>query len=55
VLVFDPGEIYDFEYTPAGREELALQFGPVPPPPGPPPPPDAPALPPTVSVTDRVR
>jgi FtsP/CotA-like multicopper oxidase with cupredoxin domain len=36
VLVFDPGEIYDFEYTPATAEELTLRFGPVPPPPAPP-------------------
>jgi hypothetical protein len=33
VLVFDPGEIYDFEYTPAAAEELTLKVGPVPPPP----------------------
>jgi len=59
VLVFDPGEIYDFEYTPATAEELTLKFGPVPPPPSDaPPPPDAPAgptPPPTVSVAIHVR
>jgi FtsP/CotA-like multicopper oxidase with cupredoxin domain len=68
VLVFDPGEIYDFEYTPAGAEELTLRFGPVPPPPGtaPPPtdsvpsggPPPGPAPsppPPTVTVAVHVR
>jgi len=68
VLVSDPGEIYDFEVTPAGAEELTLRFGPVPPPPGPapagpPPPPDtapppdgAPSPPPpTVSVAVHVR
>jgi FtsP/CotA-like multicopper oxidase with cupredoxin domain len=68
VLVSDPGEIYDFEYTPAGAEELTLRFGPIPPPPapapaGPPPPPDtapppggAPSPPPpTVSVAVHVR
>jgi FtsP/CotA-like multicopper oxidase with cupredoxin domain len=70
VLVFDPGEIYDFEYTPATAEELTLRFGPVPPPPAPPqaagapPPSDAPPSadsppgpkpPPTVSVAIHVR
>ena len=68
VLVSDPGEIYDFEVTPAGAEELTLRFGPVPPPPrpttaGPPPPPDtapppgpAPSPPPpTVTVAVHVR
>lgn len=70
VLVFEPGEIYDFEYTPAGAEELTLKFGPVPPPPavpsaagGPPRPdssppsesPPASAPPPTVSVAIHVR
>ncbi len=70
VLVFEPGEIYDFEYTPAGAEELTLTFGPVPRPPAPPPaaggppPPDsmppsnsppASAPPPTVSVPVHVR
>jgi manganese oxidase len=70
LLVFDPGEIYDFEYTPATAEELTLRFGPVPPPPAPPgpaakaaaAPPDAPppagspsAPPPTVSVAIHVR
>ncbi|MGN6393866.1 MAG: multicopper oxidase domain-containing protein [Gemmatimonadales bacterium] len=68
-LVFDPGEIYDFEYTPATPEELTLKFGPVPPPPAPPapppaaapapsdaPPPPAPSPPPpTVSVAIHVR
>jgi hypothetical protein len=49
VLVSDPGEIYDFEYTPPAPEELTLRFGPVPPPPAPvaagPPPPPAPPQP----------
>ncbi len=36
--MFDPGEIYDFEYTPSAPGELALTFGPPPNPPGPPPP-----------------
>jgi FtsP/CotA-like multicopper oxidase with cupredoxin domain len=58
VLVFDPGEIYDFEYTPTAAGELVLKFGipsflaPPPPPPG------APALPPpppTISVPINVR
>lgn len=39
-LLFDPGEIYDFEYTPTAPGELTLLFGP-PPSSGP-----APALPP---------
>jgi manganese oxidase len=41
LLVFDPGEIYDFEYTPATAGELTLRFGPVPPSPAPPAPPQA--------------
>ena len=58
VLVFDPGEIYDFEYTPAFPGELTLRFGPVPPPPAPPPPPGSPpppAPPPTIAVPIHVR
>lgn len=58
VLVFDPGEIYDFEYTPAAAGELTLRFGPVPPPPAPPPPPGSPAPPtppPTITVPVHVR
>jgi hypothetical protein len=58
VLVFDPGEIYDFEYTPAAPLDLTLSFGPVPPPPAPPPPPDSPPPPPpppTVTVPVQVR
>ena len=31
-LIFEPGEIYDFEYTPSAPGELAFRFGPVPPP-----------------------
>jgi FtsP/CotA-like multicopper oxidase with cupredoxin domain len=69
VLVFDPGEIYDFEYTPANAEALTLTFGPVPPPPAPPRPvgepsgptapppadsPPPPAPPPTVRVRIHV-
>ena len=46
VVVFDPGEIYDFEVTPTTTGELTLKFGPVPPPPPPPgTPPPAPAPP----------
>jgi FtsP/CotA-like multicopper oxidase with cupredoxin domain len=58
VLVFDPGEIYDFEYTPAAAGELMLRFGPVPPPPAPPPAPGSPAPPtppPTITVPIHVR
>ena len=65
VLVFDPGEIYDFEYTPTTRGELALKFGPpsVPAPPSgaPAPPPLPPGIPapapppPTVTVQVHVR
>jgi FtsP/CotA-like multicopper oxidase with cupredoxin domain len=64
MLVFDPGEIYDFEFTPARSGELTLKFGlpPFPePPPAPPPPagaplpPPPPPLPPTVVVPVHVR
>ena len=60
VLVFDPGEIYDFEFTPARAGELTLKFGipdflqPPPPKPGDPPPPPSP-FPPTVTVLVHVR
>jgi hypothetical protein len=57
VLVFDPGEIYDFEVTPSAPGELALTFG-LPPFLTAPPPPGAPALPPpppTVTVPIHVR
>lgn len=63
-LVFDPGEIYDYEFTPARTGELTLKFGlppfpapppAPPPPPGSPPPPAPPALPPTVAVAVHVR
>lgn len=59
-LVFDPGEIYDFEFTPARTGELTLKFGVpdffLPPPvaPGAPPPPPSP-FPPTVTVLVHVR
>ena len=58
VLFFDPGEIYDFEYTPTAPGELVLKFGPPPPPPNaPPPPPGLPFQPPppTISVPIHVR
>jgi FtsP/CotA-like multicopper oxidase with cupredoxin domain len=50
VVVFDPGEIYDFEVTPTATGELTLKFGLVPPPPPPPgtptpPPPGSPPAP----------
>ena len=62
-LVFDPGEIYDYEFTPSAAGELVLKFGipaflvPPPPPPGAPPPPGPqPAPPPpTISVAIHVR
>jgi hypothetical protein len=56
VLFFDPGEIYDFEYTPTTAGELVLKFGP-PPPNSPPPPPGLPFQPPppTISVPIHVR
>ncbi|MEP6766167.1 MAG: hypothetical protein ABJB66_17770 [Gemmatimonadaceae bacterium] len=61
-LIFDPGEIYDFEYTPTGKGELSLTFGALPSPPPPPLPPGkkpAAALPdptpPTVKVAVHVR
>jgi hypothetical protein len=59
VLMFDPGEIYDFEYTPPAAGEYTLSFGlppfllPPPPPPGstaPPPP----KMPSTVAVPVHV-
>jgi FtsP/CotA-like multicopper oxidase with cupredoxin domain len=59
VLMFDPGEIYDFEYTPRSAGEYTLSFGlpsfliPPPPPPGstaPPPP----KMPSTVAVPVHV-
>jgi len=56
VLRFDPGEIYDFEYTPTAPGELALKFGVEPPPPGsPPPPPPFQPPPPTIVVPIHVR
>ncbi len=60
VLVFDPGEIYDFEFTPARPGRLTLTYGVPPFPPPPPPEPGAPPLPeiqlpPTVSVPVIVR
>lgn len=56
VLRFDPGEIYDFEYTPSVAGELSLKFGPEPPA-GPPPPPGLPFQPPppTITVAIHVR
>ena len=57
-LMFDPGEIYDFEFTPTKAGTMALTFGPPPPPPGPPPanlPPNLPPPPATISVPVRVR
>jgi FtsP/CotA-like multicopper oxidase with cupredoxin domain len=60
VLMFDPGEIYDFELTPSAAGELSLKFGFPPfvaPPPPPPKGPDLPfkPLPPDVIVPIHVR
>jgi len=55
-LLFDPGEVYDFEYTPETAGDLTLKFGPDQPPPGsPPPPPIFAPLPPVVTVQVHVR
>jgi FtsP/CotA-like multicopper oxidase with cupredoxin domain len=55
-LVFEPGEIYDFEFTPQTAGDLALKFGPVPLPPGLPPlPPIFSPRPPTRAVTVHVK
>lgn len=51
----DPGEIFDFSYRPSAPGELALRFGPPPPPPGsPPPPPGFAPPPPTITVPVHV-
>jgi len=55
-LLFEPGEIYDFEYTPAMSGDLALRFGPRQPKAGsPPPPPGFSPEPPVVTVPVHVR
>jgi FtsP/CotA-like multicopper oxidase with cupredoxin domain len=57
-LFFEPGEIYDFEYTPGTAGELALKFGPPQPPPGSPPqqlPPGFSPPPPVITVQVHVR
>jgi FtsP/CotA-like multicopper oxidase with cupredoxin domain len=54
-LMFDPGEIYDFEYTPAAPGLLAFTFGPPPSPPGPPPPGPFAPPPPTITVPVHVK
>ena len=54
VLFFDPGEIYDFEITPAAGD-LALEFGPPPLPPGVVWPKDFAPLPPRRTVVLQVR
>jgi len=59
MLIFDPGEIYDFEFTPARSGELTLRFGvpdfllPTAASPGAPVPPSP--FPPTTTVTVHVR
>jgi manganese oxidase len=55
-LTSDPGEIYDFQFTPPRAGEMTLKFGPPPPPPGsPPPPPNLPPPQPTITVPVHVR
>jgi len=55
-LLFEPGEIYDFEFKPEKVGDLMLNFGPAPLPPGLPPlPPIFSPPPPQRSVTIRVR
>jgi FtsP/CotA-like multicopper oxidase with cupredoxin domain len=54
-LVFDPGEIYDYEFTPKAAGELTLQFGVPPLPPPPPGTPPLPPPPPTITVPIRIR
>jgi FtsP/CotA-like multicopper oxidase with cupredoxin domain len=55
-LMSDPGEIYDFEFTPPKSGEMSFKFGPPPPPPGSPPAPPGPSpLPPTITVPVHVR
>lgn len=54
-LLFEPGEIYDFELTPAKAGTLALSFGPPPPGPGVPPLPPGITLPPRRTVAVHVR
>jgi FtsP/CotA-like multicopper oxidase with cupredoxin domain len=51
-LVFAPGEIYDYEFTPTRGSDLALSFGP---PPGPPLPPDFVPSPPRITVPIHIR
>ena len=55
-LMFTPGEIYDFEFTPSAGGDLALVFGPPAPPPGAPPlPPIFAPPPPRITVPISVR
>jgi hypothetical protein len=54
-LMFTPGEIYDFEFTPT-TGDLSLTFGPPPPPPNAPPlPPVFQPPPPRITVPVRIR
>jgi manganese oxidase len=62
VLVFDPGEIYDYEFTSTNAGQFSLEYAippfliPPPPPPNAPPPPlPPPQLPPPVKVAVQVR
>lgn len=61
VLVFDPGEIYDYEFTPGAAGRFAFSFGlppfptPPPPPPGASPLPTPAPLPPNVTIAVQVK
>jgi manganese oxidase len=54
-LVFDPGEIYDFEFTPTAAGDLSLVFGPPPIGPAPALPPGFSPPPPLITVPVRIR
>jgi hypothetical protein len=53
-LLFDPGEIYDYEFTPGTSGDLSLEFGFLQPPPPPPGMAAIPPVPPPVAVAVHV-